>query len=136
MLAYTPRMDAELKTLLVALAEGQVKLAEGQGRMESAVAHLAEGQGRHDELLAKLAEGQGRHDERLGRMESAVAHLATATEAALTRLTERIDEFGERVTRGFTNGASADRKMDDAIHALDARVTKLEHAKPGPRKRR
>ena len=108
LLAYTSRMDAELKTLLVALAEGQVKLAEGQGR----------------------------HDERLGRMESAITHLATATEAALTRLTDRIDEFGERVTRGFTNGASSDLKLDDAIHALDARVTKLERKDPGPKKRR
>ena len=115
MLAYTSRMDAELKTLLVALAEGQVKLAEGQGR--------------HDELLVALADGQV-------KLEGTVAHLATATEGALTRLAERIDEFGERVSRGFTNGASTDRKLDDELHALDARVTKLERKKAGPPKRR
>jgi hypothetical protein len=101
-------VDPELKALLTALAEGQLKLAEGQRRTDAAVAHLA----------------------------TATEAALTATEEALTRLTDRIGGLSKAILEGFTNGADRDRKLDDALHVLDTRVTKLENKKPSPKKRR
>jgi hypothetical protein len=111
--AYLESMpiDPDLKAILTALADGQLKLEASVG---------------------KLADGQT-------RLEATVAHMATATESAfsrtdqaLERLTERIDSFRDTILKGFTNGADRDRKLEDDVRVLDARVTKLEGR--GPKK--
>jgi hypothetical protein len=48
-------MDPELKTLLSALMDGQIKLAEGQRRHDVLLEGLVAGQARHERLLEKLA---------------------------------------------------------------------------------
>ena len=101
-----------MKELLAALAQGQIKLAEGQVKLEATVSQLAQGQ-------LRIAEGQV-------KLESTVAHLASATEGALTRLTERLDSFRDAILNGFTNGADRDRKLEDELRALEARIKRLE----------
>ena len=49
-------MDPELKALLAALTEGQVKLAEGHAKMETAIVELAADVRTFGERMDKYAE--------------------------------------------------------------------------------
>ena len=107
-------LDPELKALLSTLVTGQIKIAEGHERLEATVKHLAT---TTETALSRLAESQDR------------------TDATVNRLGEKVDRFGERVDsftkvimEGFTGGVSRDRHIEDDLRALEARVTKLEHA--------
>jgi hypothetical protein len=80
-------MDPELKVVLAALVEGQVKLSDGQG---------------------------------------------ARTDAAVQRFSDRQDGSTMQVGRGFTRGISAERRLEDRVHAPDARVTNLERRSPPP----
>lgn len=66
-------MDPELKTLLAALVEGQVNLAENQTELRK---EMARGQ---DELRKEMARGHQK------------------LQAAITLVTKRIDWFGHQV---------------------------------------
>jgi hypothetical protein len=98
-------VDSELKALLDALVEGQLKLAEVQQRFS--------------EGLQRLAEGQQRHGERLDRVE-----------AALERLTVRVEAFTDAVLRGFTDAAGRDRALDSRVEKPESRMQALERGKP------
>ena len=111
-------LDPEMQALLSALAEGQLKLSEGQLKLSNHVDSLAK-ETRETKIV--------------------LAHFATATEAAIERLVERVDDFGRRVVVGSTNAAAVDRKLEDVVGALDARVKALERknaAKVSSKKRR
>ena len=99
-------MDPALRTLLKALVEGQVKLAEGQATME-----------------VRLAEGQARLEKSQARMMD-----------KLTVVSERLDDFARAVIRGFTNGASRRSGLEQRVGRLERRLTRLEGKPKRPRK--
>src|SRR5207245_2540120 len=105
------RMDPELKALLTALAEGQIKLAEGQAAFARDV---------------KAA---------LGELTLAQAH----TQVALTDLAgdvrtlgERMDKYAEAVVRGFTNGAERNGKLARRVEVVETRLDRIEKRLPPP----
>ena len=140
----------KLDTTVARLAEGQLKLeatvdrlAQGQLKLEGSVDRLAQGQVTLAEgqltleaTVDRLAEGQTSLAEAQLKLVGTVAHLASATEGALTRLTERMDGFREVVLKGFTNGAERDRKLGDQVRSLGVRVTRLERRPTGGRSKK
>jgi hypothetical protein len=129
-------VDPEIKTLLAALVEGQVKLAEGQGRTGAAVVRLAEGQARTDAAVARLAEGQARTDAAVVRLaegleqtnaavhetNAVVRELAAAqlrTEEKLGTLTDRVDRLAQLMIRGHTEAAERHGVVMDRLDGLD-----------------
>ena len=120
-------MDPELKTLLGALVEGQVKLAEGQAKTDASVARLVDGQAKTDASLARLAEGQAKTDASLARLADQVGKLT----GEVFRMGARLDGFSEAVIRGFTDSAATDGEFRARFERLDARVSELEkHTHP------
>ena len=112
-------MDPELKTLLNALAEGQIKLAESQ-------AVLVHGQKQMQkdmvEVRRELVEVRKETTELRKDSNELRKELRTeirAVKDATNRMSERLDWFGGQIVRGFTSGVSRDE-------SLDRRVTKLE----------
>ncbi|MBI4705461.1 MAG: hypothetical protein HY744_30570 [Deltaproteobacteria bacterium] len=101
-------MDPELKTLLAALVEGQVKLAE---RMEASHAKLA---ARMDALAATQNELAG--DVRV------LVRAQERTERRLEQVIERLDRFGEQVVRGFTKAGEQHGEHEGRIGRLEQAV--------------
>jgi len=106
-------MDPELKTMLMALMDGQIKLAEGHVETQAAIRHLAE---------------------RTGKTEAAIQHLAETTEASIASLaekvsflSERLDSFGEKVVRGFTDSAQRDGDLELRVSKLESEVESLKN---------
>lgn len=143
-------MDPELKALLTALAEGQVKLAEGQAKTDANLGafardtkaaigdlaghvrdtHVALGElaGHVSELadhVVRLDKGQARLDEKVGVMAE-----------ALTDLGKRMDGYAKAVVKGFTTGAERNGKLSKRVEAVEGRLDKIEkRLPPRPRKR-
>lgn len=97
-------MDPDLKALLSALVEGQVKLSEGQ---------------------ATLAAAHARTERRLDGIELVMRQLAEEvvklTEAQ-RRTEERLGWFGQQVTRGFTAVARRQGKIEKRVGKLERKV--------------
>ncbi|MCC6811202.1 MAG: hypothetical protein IT381_27475 [Deltaproteobacteria bacterium] len=119
-------MDPELKTLLNALAEGQIKLAEsqavlvhGQKQMQK---DMVEVRRELVEVRRELVEVRKETTELRKDSNELRKELRTeirAVKDATNRMSERLDWFGGQIVRGFTSGVSRDE-------SLDRRVTKLE----------
>jgi methyl-accepting chemotaxis protein len=128
-------MDPDLKTLLTALVEGQVKLAESletsHARLSGRVDKLAEGQAKLTERVDKLAEGQAKLAARMDGLAIAVNELtgdvgvlATAVRQMGERMDAmgaRLDRFGEQVMRGFTRAGGQ-------LEEHEGRIVRLEQA--------
>lgn len=93
-------IEPELRKLLRALVEGQVKLANGQRDTNAVVARLAR---------------------QVSRLGGEVSRLG----GEVSRLGKRLDRFAQAVVRGFTDGAARDKAFDARIDALERVVAVL-----------
>ena len=91
-------MDPELKTLIKALMDGQIKLAEGHVETQASIRHLAE------------------------TTEVSIASLAEK----VSFLSERLDSFGEKVVCGFTDSAQREGDLDRRVSKLESEVESLK----------
>ncbi len=128
-------LDSELKELLAALVTGQVKhderldrLAESQRQLDATVKHLATAT---EGALSRLTASQERTDATVNRLGEKVDRFGEKVDRfgeKVEHLTDRVDSFTKVIMEGFTSSASRDRHLEDDVRALEARVTKLEHA--------
>ncbi len=114
-------MDPELKTLLKALMDGQIKLAEGHVETQAAIQRQAE---KTEASIRSLAE----------KTEASIRSLAEKTEASISSLaktvsllSERLDSFGEKVVRGFTDVAQRDGDLERRVSKLESEVESLKN---------
>ncbi len=94
-------MDPELRTLLRALTNGQVKLFEAQSKTSREVRGLAAGQRRLFEAQARMSK-------------------------EFRLLGARLDRFSRAVIRGFANGAARHHATQVRLDQIERRVTKIE----------
>ncbi|MBI4705189.1 MAG: hypothetical protein HY744_29120 [Deltaproteobacteria bacterium] len=115
-------MDPELKTLLAALVDGQVKLAEGQTklaeRMEASHAKLG---ARIDALTVRIDALAVAQNELTGDV-GVLARAQERTERRLEQVIERLDRFGEQVMRGFTKAGEQHGEHEGRIGRLEQAV--------------
>ena len=112
-------MDPELKTLLGALVEGQVNLADAQAKMSEALAKLS----------TKLEEGQARTEATVSRLAEQVTKLTQQVDKVRVdsgRTVARLDAFTQMVLRGFTDSVGTQGELRAQFENLDARVSALE----------
>src|SRR2546429_463527 len=116
-------MDKETRTLLRALVDGQVKLAESHAALETNLARS------HAALETKLAKSHAALAKEIAQSHAQLAKAQARTEATvdrlghnLDRLASRLDDFRKDVYRGFTRSVARD-------HSLDRRVTTLERSR-------
>ncbi len=102
-------MDAVEQTMIKALVDGQIKLAEWQAK-------LAEGQTKMEASIERLAEGQTKMEASIERLADKVSFMA-----------ERLDHFGEQVLRGFTQAAQRDGDLDQRVSKLEAEMETLKN---------
>ncbi len=108
-------MDPELKTILKALMDGQIKLAEGHVETQAAIRHLAERTGKTESAIQLLAETT---QASIGSLAENVSILADR----LDSLSDRLDSFGEKVVRGFTDSTKRDGDLDRRVSKLESEV--------------
>src|SRR5438046_1985367 len=98
-------MERETRTLLKALVDGQVKLAEGL-KSHAKTTNTA-----------------------IQRLSTDVRQLTTDVRQLTTDvryLGKRMDRYATAVVRGFTNGTRRDHVIEKRVGVLEARVTSLE----------
>ena len=110
-------MEAETKVLLAALVNGQVRLDEGQARLQEALRGLALGQQRSDRRMEAFTANQEKLDRRVDK-------LVDTTDRILERLTWQT----KQIVRGFTRGASRDFVLERRTSSFDRRLRKVERA--------
>ncbi len=113
-------MDPELKTLLKALMDGQIKLAEGHVETQAAIRHLAERTGKTESAIQLMSENIQLMSE---KTEASIGSLAES----VSILSERLDSFGEKVVRGFTDSSQRDGDLDRRVSKLESEVESLKN---------
>jgi chromosome segregation ATPase len=132
-------MDPELKQLLMALVDGQVKLAEGQAKTDTRMDALVQAQAKTEARIDALAQAQAKTEARIealaARMDALAATqnelagdvrvLARAqerTERRLEQVVDRLDRFTDAIMRGFTTGAEKHSGLEDRVRKLEGAV--------------
>lgn len=108
-------MESELKALLDALVQGQLKIAEGQLRLDGRMDQVEKRQEKTETAVLHMAD----QVTWLGQKMIELAGTVTGLTREMTRLGERVDTLAEAVTRGFTDAASRDKDLSDRTAALE-----------------
>jgi HD superfamily phosphodiesterase len=125
-------MDPELKQLLMALVDGQVKLAEGQAKTDTRMDALVQAQARTEARLDALAQAQAKTEARLAALAATQNELAgdvrvlaraqERTERRLEQVVDRLDRFTDAIMRGFTTGAEKHSGLEERVRKLEGAV--------------